>query len=420
MDVKVDIEEEVFNPIYFPLLSETRRFQIIYGSAGAGKSYFVAQRIVFEMLTQPKRNWLVVRKVARTIRQSVYAQIVAIIGEWGVKNLFECKINHILCENGSEAVFIGIDEPEKIKSITCANGPINGIWAEETTELTEYDFVQLNLRLRGITKVKKIFIMTFNPVSNGATHWIKEKFFTSKKNPNLCIVKVNADHNQHCDADYKQQLQELSGVFRTIYYLGDWATITGDIYSWKEAKELPNRYERVFYGLDFGYTNNETAIVRVYELIDGGYVVEELVYGKKLGNKDIIRLLAENDVSPADEIYADSAEPKSIDEICEAGYNVHPAEKGRDSVLYGIQYLKSQDISIIGQNLINESSSYSWKKDKDMNSINVPVKHKDHLMDATRYAITSSVGSAIFMMSPKERLKDKIKPITAGYRTREY
>ncbi|MDY2585008.1 PBSX family phage terminase large subunit [Helicobacter sp.] len=173
--------EKVVNKIYYPLLTNTSRYLVLYGGAGSGKSKFAGQKVLVQCLLA-KHKILVVRKVANTLRNSCFSLLCGYIAEWGLQGYF--KINksdmQILCLfNGSSILFKGMDDSEKIKSID----GITSIWIEEASELSLEDFTQLDLRLRGITKVHKQIILTFNPVS--AEHWLKKRFFENVEELNV-------------------------------------------------------------------------------------------------------------------------------------------------------------------------------------------------------------------------------------------
>lgn len=177
--IKIDLTAlpELTNDIYYPLYKDTSRYLVLYGGAGSGKSVFAAQKILVRMLTEQPHRFLVARKVARTLRFSVFSLFQDMIAQWELTPLF--KVNKsdmtITCINGNQILFAGLDDPEKLKSIA----GITGIWIEEASELEQKDFQQLDLRLRGPTKYYKQIILTFNPIS--ALHWLKKVFLISRK-----------------------------------------------------------------------------------------------------------------------------------------------------------------------------------------------------------------------------------------------
>ena len=170
--------EVLVNKAYLPVLSDESRFKVLYGGAGSGKSHFVAQSVVLRCLKEKGRRFLIVRKVARTLRYSVFVLIREIIATMGLENVFEVNRTDmtITCRlNGNQLLFLGLDDVEKLKSI---HG-ITDIWIEEASEVLQSDFEQLNLRLRGNPEIKKQVVLTFNPIS--ATHWLKQYFFDRRR-----------------------------------------------------------------------------------------------------------------------------------------------------------------------------------------------------------------------------------------------
>lgn len=373
------------NNAYRPMLDNFSRYEIIYGGAGSGKSFFAAQRLVYRALGGKKQKFLVVRKVGRTNRHSTFDLIQAIIAEWGLKPLF--KINRsdmeILCHNGNRIIFSGLDDVEKLKSIF----GITSIWVEEASEISREDFQQLDLRLRGSHQQPLQITLTFNPVS--ALSWLKSFFFDHPK-PNTMILKTTYLDNQFLDAQYKEVLENLKDedeTFHQIYALGEWGTLGHLIYpgNWSVETKAPDSFPEKYWGLDFGF-NNPTALLEVAERDGETWILSEL-YRSELTNSDLLRELKAR-VKHGAPIYADSAEPARIEEINRAGFLIFPADK---DVRAGIDLVKRKRLRVLAdcQNTVKELNGYSWKKNKDGVAIDEPVKFNDHAMDALRYAIFS-------------------------------
>ena len=175
MRVKVNIKKRVFNDIYFPLLDNEDRYVVLYGGGSSGKSFFIAQWLIYKMLTR-KMNLLVVRQTANTNRDSTFALLKEVIHKWKLDELFKINDLRIKCINDNEIIFRGLDDSEKIKSVTFESGELTHVWVEEATECQEADIQQLKVRLRGGT-TKKQMILSFNPVN--VNHWIKKHFIDS-------------------------------------------------------------------------------------------------------------------------------------------------------------------------------------------------------------------------------------------------
>ena len=381
--IRIKIKPRVFNEKYFPYLHNDKRYEIFYGGAGSGKSYFVAQKKVYQHLKEKGHKTLIVRKVARSNRHSTFDLIKNIIYSWRLSNLFKVKENdmEIKCVNGNHMIFTGLDDVEKLKSIA----GITDMWIEEATEITESDFEQLNLRLRGKSKFPKQITLTFNPISS--SHWLKKRFF-DRKTDDASILMTTYKDNKFIDTDYRKVLEELKEqdeMFYRIYALGEWGVLENLVYSnYEVVSDVPDHFDEVIYGLDFGY-NNPTALVKIGILDERLYILDEM-YERGLTNADLIDRLRRIVESTNSSIYADSAEPNRIEEIRRAGFNIYPANK---SVKDGIDFVKRHRLYIHASctNVIKEIESYKWKKDKDGNVLEEPIKFMDHAMDAIRYAI---------------------------------
>ena len=165
---------EAMNPKFIPLLFDKHRKNIIVGGAASGKSYDTAEKVLYKLLAEPGHRFLIVRKVGRTLKHSVWDLLNSIISNWDMTSLFRTNKTDlsIFCKvNKNEILFTGLDDVEKLKSVY----GITDIWIEEASEITETDFNQLDLRLRGHTKYKKQITLTLNPIA--ITHWIKKRFF---------------------------------------------------------------------------------------------------------------------------------------------------------------------------------------------------------------------------------------------------
>lgn len=353
----------------------------MYGGAGAGKSYAMAQRVVLSLLQDKKIKWCIIRKVARTIKDSVFTEIVNCINENDLNSYF--KINKsdysIECiQTKSTAIMLGVDDPEKLKSIS----GIRKIWVEEASDLIENEFNQIDLRLRGESEYTYQVFLTFNPITS--THWLKARFF-DKIDPEANVVKATYLNNGFIDEKYRTLLnsyKETSPYHYEVYCLGAWGNLSGQIYSnYDVINSFPDGCE-IIYGLDFGF-NNPSSLVKV-GIKDQEFYIEEILYKSNLTNQDLI-----NELKPLNikhRIYADSAEPDRIQEIRDAHFTISSSNK---NVKDGIDFIKAARLHITSNstNLIREINEYSWRKDRQGNTVDEPVKFKDHALDAMRYAI---------------------------------
>lgn len=382
--INLNIPAGAFNTAYIPYINTLGRYEIFYGGAGSGKSRFAAQKNIIKACRQ-RRKILVVRKVGRTLRDSVFAEIREVLTAWGLAEY--CNINKtdmtIELPGGSLFLFKGADDPEKIKSIQ----GLTDIWIEEATELTKADFTQLDLRLRAVKDPQ--LILTFNPVN--VTHWIKKHFFDQDRG--ATILKTTYQDNRFLDPGYRELLENLKEedfYFYQVYALGEWGTL-GELiltnYVIEEYDTNPEHYKNVHSGLDFGFVE-PSALVQIGERDGDLYVLDEL-YRAKLTNQELIDAVEALDHVKDYPIVADSAEPDRIKEFQQRGFKVTGAKKGKGYKKYAIDTLRRRKIHIHPRfvNFKNEIGAWQYKKTADGTVLEEPVEFNDHLMDALIYGV---------------------------------
>jgi phage terminase large subunit len=384
----------------------TGRYRVVKGSRSSKKSVTMALWTIYNIMKHSQANMLVIRKTYRTIKDSCYAQLKWAIHRLKVDGCFQCKESPLeitYIPTGQKIFFRGLDDPLKVTSITVETGVLCWLWIEEAYEITkETDFDTLDESIRGQLPqgLFKSVTLTFNPWND--RHWIKARFF-DKEDPEVLSMTTNYLMNEFLDESDRKIFERMKVDNPRRYNvagLGEWGVVEGVVYEnweekvfdWQEVSAMPD-VESAF-GLDFGYTNDPTALF--CGLISNSqktlWVFDEL-YQKALTNEMIANRLKEMGYSK-EQITADSAEPKSIEELRRLGIRrIKPAEKGKDSIVNGIQ--KIQDFHIIVHprcvNFITEISCYSWAKDKFDNAINKPVDDYNHLMDAMRYALENKI-----------------------------
>ena len=404
MTTVIDIDKKIFNDVYTPFINDDTYTQIFYGGSSSGKSYFLAQRTVLDMLAGG-HNYLILRKVARTVRKSVYNEITKAISFFNVSKLFhENKSDLVITgPNGYQIMFAGLDDVEKVKSITPAKGVITDIWVEEATEADYADIKQLKKRLRGRSKVKKRITLSFNPVYQ--THWIYQEYFKGKwddskqsyHDDDLSILKSTYKDNKFLtDGDIKELESEKDPYFRDVYTNGNWGVLGKVIFkNWhtEDLTEKAKSFSTFENGLDFGYADDPAALVRChYERRENTLYIPNAKYLFGMTN-DLLAAECKN-IFYREVVTCDSAEPKSIAELRQYGVTTIPAIKGKDSVNFGIQWLQKLNIVIDCSltELINEFTVYKWQEDKDGNVLPKPVDRDNHLIDAIRYALERTMG----------------------------
>ncbi len=379
--INVHLKRDLFNEVYLPYLDNPARTEIFYGGAGSGKSVFVAQKNIIKWLTGG-HNILVARKTARSNRHSTFALIKQTLNEWKLPaEWFQINRSELIITNkinGSQILFAGLDDVEKLKSITFANGILTDIWIEEASEISEQDYNQLDLRLRGITSVPFQITLSFNPVS--ALSWLKKRFF-DRRDDTVSILKTTYLDNRFIDNEYKKKLESLKEIDPTyykIYALGEWGVIGNLIFTNYIIEDFDvERFKSPFCGLDFGF-NHPSACLKIAERDDDIYILNE-VYERGLTNTDLIQIIAD-EFGKNYRVCADSAEPDRILEFRRANFNIFASVKGKDSVKHGIDWLKRRKIHIHKTNCPNsagEIQQYKYREDRDGNVLEEPVDFMD-------------------------------------------
>ncbi len=389
------LNPKIFNDWIFKIINDySHRIEVYMGGAGSGKSYGATQKVLLKALKY-KRTVLVIRKIQRTIKHSIWSLMLTHLRNSGYYD--QCRINRsdfeIELPNGSIFIFKGLDDKEKIKSID----GITDIVIEEATELTEDEFTQLNLRLRALVDFPQIYLM-FNPINK--KNWVYGYFFCEPKPLNALVLKTTYKDNKFLSAEYVSELERLkerNPAYYRIYTLGEFATLdklvfptyTTKIISDEEVKGLAR-----WIGLDFGYINDPSALVwGNIDLINKKIYVRGEYVRKGMKNDEIAETMIDLAIHK-DKSYGDCAERKSIDEIKDKGVNIEPTEKGKGSIIHGIQWIQQFELIVDERcfKVIEELDNYTWKKDKKTGEyINEPVDTFNHTLDAIRYGLNKFI-----------------------------
>lgn len=391
------VPREAILPVYRPYLTASQRRQLFFGGAGSGKSVFLATRALLDGLTG--RNTLIVRQVARTLRQSCFSEVLKAMGMFGLEGAFAINRTEmtISCRlTGAQLLFLGLDDAEKIKSITPRAGALTDIWVEEATECRYADVKQLEKRLRGLSRHPKRLTMSFNPVHKG--HWLYKEYFADWRpgqkeyaDDQLLILRTTYLDNPFLTADDRLAYEgEKDRYFHQVYTLGEWGELSGSIYqNWRVAEHEDSRTDpqHIRCGLDFGYAEDPSAAVKLSLSADGRqiHVLDEL-YLRGASNEALAERL--RPFLAGQPLICDSAEPKSIQDLRRYGLPAYPAKKGPDSLRHGIAWIKAREIIVAPRcHLIQaELSNYRWRQDASGRSLPQP-QGEDHLLDAMRYAL---------------------------------
>ena len=383
------------------------RYRVCKGSRASKKSKTTALWYITNLMKYPDANLLVVRKVFRTLKDSCFTELKWAINRLGVQNHWEIKespLEMTYKPTGQKIYFRGLDDPLKVTSISVEHGYLCWMWIEEAYEIgNEDDFNMLDESIRGAipqeTGLFKQITLTFNPWNEH--HWIKKRFFDNPDDETLAMTTNYLCNEWLDEADRKVfETMRLNNPRRyRVAGLGDWGIVDGLIFeNWEEKAFDIDKVRRLAsvksaFGLDFGYTNDPSALFcgLVDESAKTLWVFDEM-YKYGMSNERIASEVTTMGYRK-ERIRAESAEPKSIDRLRELGLSrIQKADKGKDSVNAGIDFLQDYHIIVHPRcvNFITEISNYTWDTDiKTGKRLNKPIDDFNHLMDAMRYAVES-------------------------------
>jgi len=361
---------------YYDVRNCKTRIQVHQGGTRSGKTYSILLSLVEFCYMNPNGGAVltICRKTFPALRASVMRDFFEVLKREGIYT----EVNHNKSDatyilEGNLIEFISIDQPQKIRG-----RKRDVLFINEANELGLEDFRQLLIRTTG--KV----LLDYNP--SDEFHWIYDHVIPRE---DATFFQSTFRDNPFLEPSLVTEIERLQVAdpnYWRIYGLGERGQSRSTILNhWSQTETIDPRFKLVAYGLDFGYTNDPTACVAVYS--DGeAFLLDEVLYQNGLSNRQIFQLL-ESEVGK-NTVIADSAEPKSIDELHGYGMNVHPARKGPDSVRAGIQFFHSKPLAVTSRslNLIKELRNYKWKEDKNGKNLNEPVDAFNHAIDAARYA----------------------------------
>ena len=399
--MQLNISSNVFSPKFLPLLSDySHRWEIYKGSAGSGKSHFITQKILIKALKE-KRRVMVCRRYGTTMRNSVFRLFKDVIESFKISNL--CRIKEsdmsIKLPNGSEIIFVGLDNEEKLLSIA----GITDVFIEEVYEVTKEIVDQLNLRMRGKVKNQQIY-MAFNPIS--AKHWLYD-FCEGSTRPESSIYSESTFRDNPFLPD--EYVKALEDMYRTnpnkarVFWDGNWgADVEGLVYknhvlSDFDINELIKQGLEVRVGIDWGFVDPTTVVVSLFDKPKKEiYIIGEF-YKRGATLEEIKDGIIQLGISKQ-KMYCDGAEPDKVDYLRRNGFNAVSAKKGAGSVKAGISFL--QDMKIICHescvNVAAELENYVYLKDKKTGQyIEDSYDHDfSHTMDALRYSYSDLYSAA--------------------------
>lgn len=357
----------------------TRRIRLIAGGTSASKTISVLLYLIAKAQSDTKPTLTsVVSESFPHLRRGAMRDFLNIMQEHGYyKEELWSKTDYTYTfETGSRLEFFSADQPSKVR------GPRRDrLFCNEVNNIAQESWDQLLIR------TKEFAIADWNPVSE---FFMYSDYIGVRKDVDFIILTYK--DNEALSADIVGEIEARKGNknWWAVYGLGQLGEAEGRIYNdWKIVSDIPHEARLERRGLDFGYTNDPSAVIDIY-YYNGGYILDERVYRKSLSNKQIADMI-NNLEKPQTLVVADSAEPKSIDELRLYGIGALPAQKGPGSILQGIQYVQDQKISVTKRsiNLLKEYRNYLWQTDKEGRTINVPEGGFDHALDAIRYGLES-------------------------------
>ena len=399
--INLNINKNVFVPLYYPYLFDySNRYNVYWGGRASGKTKFIMQKLFLKGLKE-KRTILLMRKETNKLRDSVWKELMVAIDDFNMRRFFEINKSElrVTCMiNGTEFKCLGLDEPEKIKGFV----DISDVFMDEVTAFTpdDVELIDGTLRSRKYNLPLQMYF-SMNPISK--TNFVY-KFFgfdTGITPDDTFILHSTYLDNPFLDENYKNRMEALKKRNYNrwkIEALGEFCTLDKLVYyNWKvEDFDHTQIKGKLLVGLDFGYTNDPTALVASVMTDKKIYIFKEWVDTNKT-NPQIAQVIKSLGFQKST-IICDSAEPKSIQELRQNGiYAARESVKGPDSILHGIQKLQEYEIIVHPscQEVITEFENYSWQKDKKTGEyINKPIDQFNHCMDALRYSL-QCVGQQI-------------------------
>ncbi|MBR7070910.1 MAG: PBSX family phage terminase large subunit [Clostridia bacterium] len=376
------------------------RYRVLKGGKGSKKSTTTALNFIVRLMQYPDSNLLVVRRVMKTHRDSTFAQLRWAQQKLGVAHLWANNVSPMEMTykpTGQKILFRGFDDVLKLASTTVSKGYLCWVWVEEAFEIASADdFDKLDLSVpRGDVPppLFKQVTLTFNPWS--AEHWLKKRFFDTK-NEAVSTYSTNYLLNEWLDETDRAVFERMKIENPQKYQvagLGNWGIAEGLVFDrWEVGKpDLSEDWKwKNFFGLDYGYTNDPAAFIAFKanpadKII---YIFDEF-YQTGMLNCDIAEKIKEKGYAK-ERIRADCAEPKSNDDLRRLGIGrIYPSEKGRDSILHGIDRIREYRIFVdpICKNTVSELSGYVYDERHTVNGHRVPIDSNNHLMDALRYGM---------------------------------
>ena len=368
------------NKVYTHLKRSKKKIVVEQGGTRSGKTYNILLWIIFHYCAKHTGQTITIaRKTFPAVRSSVMRDFFDILKQHELYNEdLHNKSNSEYVLNGNLVEFVSLDQPQKIRGRKRDLAFLN-----EANELTFEDWQQIVFRTNGR------IILDYNP--SDSFHWIYDRVIPRE---DADFYQTTYQDNPFLDATIVAEIERLKQTdehYWRVYGLGERGTNRAQVFQFTTYQQLPPQAKFLSYGLDFGFTNDPSALVACYQWGDNLYF-QEVLYSTNLTNQDLSQMFTKFEVGRYDEVFADSSEPKSIEELHRMGFNVKPTAKGADSVNAGIDMLKRYKLHVNGSNLTKEMENYKWLEDKNGNLLNKPEDKYNHAIDALRYGVWNKLS----------------------------
>jgi phage terminase large subunit len=367
------------------LVKMKARKRVVQGGTSAGKTFGILPLLINTALTKPNREISVVSESIPHLRRGVIKDFLKIM-VWTNRYLdsqFNKSLLTYTFNNGSFIEFFSVDQPDKLRG---ARREI--LYINEANNIDFESYYQLAIR------TSDTIWLDYNPTSE---FWVHNEVLTE---PDSELIILNYLDNEALPETIRNEIElnrekakhsDYWANWWRVYGLGETGNLQGVVFNnYSLIDNLPEEAKLLGYGADWGFTNDPTTLIGIYKW-NGQYIFDEIVYQKGLVNSEIANLFKTKNVTKVHYIYADSAEPKTIQDIANYGYRIKGADKGKDSVMFGISLMQEQKFLVTKQstNLIKELRSYIWDTDRSGKQVNKPIDAFNHCIDAIRYYFTS-------------------------------
>lgn len=355
-----------------------KRIRIVQGGTSSSKTFSIIPMLITYAANNASSEISIVSESIPHLRRGVIRDFIKIMdwtNNWNVNNWNKSSLTYTF-SNGSFIEFFSVDQPDKLRG---ARRDI--LFINEANNIPFEAYQQLSIRTR------KFIYLDYNPTSE---FWAHSELINDKDSD---FIVLTYKDNEALDNSIVQEIEKARDKAATssywanwwrVYGLGEIGNLEGVIFgNWTQIDSIPKEAQYIGTGLDFGYTNDPTAAIDLYKY-NGKIILDEVLYNTGLLNRDIYNRLNNGQRK----LVADSSEPKSIEELRRFGISIQGAVKGKDSVMHGIQLMQQYEMLVTksSTNLIKELRGYVWEKDKTGKTLNQPIDHLNHAIDATRYA----------------------------------